>query len=370
MKSLRDYRIRAGLTQEEFAEQAQIRVATISSLENGKSQPRKATLEKLAKALKIKPEDLATAMRADQAEEKQGIIQQVEGDWLFLKGLDKDLRTGLAQSLVAEWTHSSTALEGNTISAGDTLFILTEGLTINGKSLKEHQEIHGHAKALALMSQWVKSDLPLRIELLHQLHRSVQTQSVVDMYQPLGSWKVEPNGTMVMSSNGKTSWHEYTLPKNVPPLIKIWLKIITQHNAESRRITKSKSKSGEEKTTPLNLNNDHIKTLIKAYTDIHLGFVAIHPYADGNGRLARLVANIPILRAGLPPLLISKESRRTYINLLGDYTLTIGQITPKRNITKRGKEYNALKQFFLTEWQESLDIVNDFHEKQRIRDKK
>ena len=102
MKSLRDYRIRADLTQDELAERAQIRVATISSLENGKSQPRKATLEKLAKVLKTNPEDLATTMRADQAEEKQGIIQQVEGDWLFLTGLDKDLRTGLAQSLLSK----------------------------------------------------------------------------------------------------------------------------------------------------------------------------------------------------------------------------------------------------------------------------
>ena len=92
-------------------------------------------------------------------EQKQSVIEQVENDWLFLQGLDNNLRAGLAQSLVAEWTHSSTALEGNTISAGDTLFILTEGLTINGKSLREHQEIHGHAQALAIMSRWIKACL-------------------------------------------------------------------------------------------------------------------------------------------------------------------------------------------------------------------
>jgi hypothetical protein len=44
-----------------------------------------------------------------------------------------------------------------------------------------------------------------------------------------------------------------------------------------------------------------LRWLAEAYTDMHLGFTAIHPYADGNGRMARLVANVPILRAGQPP---------------------------------------------------------------------
>ena len=359
MKSLRDYRLTAGLTQDKLAEKADIRVATLSSLENSKSHPREATLNKLAKALKIAPEELRSAMRTGVSDQEQSIIQQVENDWLFLKDLDKDLRAGLAQSLIAEWTHSSTALEGNTISAGDTLFILTEGLTISGKSLREHQEIHGHAQALALMSHWVKTELPLRIESLHQLHRIVQTESVVDIYQPIGSWKVEPNGTMVMPTNGKTEWHEYTLPRDVPPLIKAWLKLLSQHNLQSRKTSK---------TTSAQLSTEQLNTLITAYTDIHLGFVAIHPYADGNGRLARLVANIPLLRAGMPPLLISKESRRTYINLLGDYTLAIGQITPDENIIKKGKEYTALKSFFKNQWQSTLSLLDGFREKQNQRD--
>ncbi len=355
MKSLRAHRLHAGMTQAELAEKANIRVATLSSLENGKSQARESTLTRLAKALDITAEELRSALLPHPPQE-QSIIEQVENDWLFLKGLDKDLRTGLAQSLVADWTHSSTALEGNTISAGDTLFILTEGLTISGKSLKEHQEIHGHANALAIMSHWIKTDLPIRIESLHQLHRSVQTETVVDIYQPIGSWKVEPNGTMVMPSNGKTTWHEYAQPKDVPPLIKRWLKMLSQHN---------KNNKNSKPSNKVQNNDSH--SLIKAYTDIHLGFVAIHPYADGNGRLARLAANIPLLRAGMPPLLISQEERRTYINLLGDYTLAIGQISANDNIIKPGKQYNALKKFFLTQWQSTLDQVANFQSIQNKR---
>ncbi len=355
MKSLRDYRKLSSLTQVELAQKTGIRVATISSLENGKSQAREGTLIELAKALEIDVEELRTAMRGHATEQKQSMIEQVENDWLFLEELDKDLRAGLAQSLIAEWTHSSTALEGNTISAGDTLFILTEGLTVSGKSLREHQEIHGHAKALTLMSHWVKTKHTIGIEALHQLHRSVQTEEIVDIYQPIGSWKVEPNGTMVMPSNGETKWHEYTSAKNVPALIKAWIKSLNHFN--STLAVKNPNTS----------EIDRIAILIEAYTDIHLGFVGIHPYADGNGRLARLVANIPLLRAGMPPLLVSKDQRRNYINLLGDYTLVIGQLNPEDDIVKQGNERNALRDFFANQWKTTLDHVDDFRQRQHQR---
>ena len=356
MKSLRECRINSGLTQTELAELAGIRVATISSLENGRSQARERTLIQLAKALDIEQEELRSAMRIEATEKNLNSIKKVEQDWLFLEGLDKDLRAGLAQSLMTEWTHSSTAIEGNTISAGDTLFILKEGLTVNGKSLREHQEIHGHAQALALMSHWINRKQPLRIETLHQLHRSVQTETIIDIYQPTGSWKVEANGTMVMPSSGKTQWHEYTHPKNVPALIQSWLKSLHQLN---RMVSAKKTKASDD---------EKLNDLIEAYTDIHLGFVGIHPYADGNGRLARLVANIPLLRAGMPPLLISKDQRRNYINLLGDYTLTIGQLSPEQGTVKQGTERNALKEFFAHQWQTTLNHVADFQHRQNQRD--
>jgi hypothetical protein len=61
---------------------------------------------------------------------------------------------------------------------------------------------------------------------------------------------------------------------------------------------------------------------------VHLGFTAIHPYADGNGRMARLLANVPTLRAGQPPLLILSSQRRTYLGLMGDYSLRRGRPRP------------------------------------------
>jgi transcriptional regulator with XRE-family HTH domain len=355
MKSLYDYRIASELTQDQLAKKAGIRVATISALENGQSQPREKTLLKLSEALEVSIDDLRLAIKGI-SEPHQTAIEQIRSDWAFLDGLDKDLRTGLAQSLVAEWTHSSTALEGNTISAGDTLFILTEGLTVSGKSLREHQEIYGHAQALSLMSRWVKKKQAIGIESLHQLHREVQTDSVIDIFSPIGSWKVETNGTMVLPSSGKSKWHEYASPKVVPVLMKTWLKLL----AESLRDPQVKNPNWTDKAK--------LDYLANAYTDIHLGFVGVHPYADGNGRLARLLANIPLLRAGMPPLLVSLEQRREYIHLLGDYTLTAGTITPEQGIVKQGKERDHLRDFFRSQWDTTLAHVGEFHQRQIKRD--
>jgi len=69
----------------------------------------------------------------------------------------------------------------------------------------------------------------------------------------------------------------------------------------------------------------------------------------------------------MPPILISQEGRRRYINLLGDYTLAIGQISKEQNIIKPGKEYNALKKFFLSQWQTTLKLVQDFKDIQSKR---
>jgi Fic family protein len=69
----------------------------------------------------------------------------------FLSGLDNDLKNNLLTQIRDLWTHTSTALEGNTLSLEDTHFILEEGLTISGKPVKEHQEVIGHARAIELL---------------------------------------------------------------------------------------------------------------------------------------------------------------------------------------------------------------------------
>ena len=356
MSGLKEYRIGAGLTQAELAARSGIRQATISALENGRSTARAGTVLALATALEIEPSRVRALLDGSQTEAQLAPvgspIEALGDDWEFLRGLDADLRDGLARALVANWTHGSTALEGNTITAGDTLFVLTEGLTISGKSLGEHQELIGHAEALRLMAAWTRAGQPVRVDRLHELHRAVMTGATFDVFAPTGAWKIEPNGTNAMTTDGRTQWHDYAEPGFVPALMKVWIRAL--HRISQQAL----------KTARVGSPNEF---LIDAYTDVHLGLSAIHPYADGNGRLARLLANLPLLRSGRPPLLVDSARRREYLTLLGDYSIARGQPRPGEELVRAGAERNALRGFFKEEWQATLELVDEFHARQQAR---
>ena len=75
----------------------------------------------------------------------------------FIKDLDNDIREALLVQLRNLWTHTSTAIEGNTLTLGETAFVLEEGLTISGKPLKDHEEVVGHDKAIDIVYDFISS---------------------------------------------------------------------------------------------------------------------------------------------------------------------------------------------------------------------
>jgi len=99
----------------------------------------------------------------------------------FLKNLDEDIRKSLVSQIRNLWTHSSTAIEGNTLKLGETAFVIEEGLTVSGKPLKDHQEVVGHARAIDLIYGMLEKITPITEEDLFNLHRSIQTTLIIDM---------------------------------------------------------------------------------------------------------------------------------------------------------------------------------------------
>lgn len=258
----------------------------------------------------------------------------------FLDGLDADLRAALLTSLRALWTHTSTALEGNTFTLGDTAFFLQEGLTIGGKSLREHEEIYGHARAIEDVYDLVQRGASVTADDLFRLHTLVQTQTVADAYAPVGAWKVEPNGTHAIGADGKSFFLEYPLPALIPDLMHRWLQLF---NACLAPLT----------SAPLNRESAPI-----VFAEVHTSFVRIHPFADGNGRMARLLANIPLLASGLPPLLISAEARRAYIGLLGAYEQETGPLAAACDLLPKNDTLNRFRAFCAEQWQSTWDEID------------
>ncbi|WP_319408037.1 Fic family protein [uncultured Desulfosarcina sp.] len=267
----------------------------------------------------------------------------------FLRGLDKDLRKALLTQLRNLWTHTSTAIEGNTLTLGETAFVLEEGLTIAGKPLKDHQEVVGHARAIDLVYDCLQKGRPFGEADLFALHQAVQTEVVVDFYKPVGDWKKEPNSSVSVVDEKQVIF-EYAPPDDVPPLMVDWFRLYGELSSA--------------------ISPGDRQLALTAYVKLHISFVRIHPFFDGNGRLARLVANLPVLMAGLPPIIIPREQRKAYIDALSAYHYAVGQIRAGNELLPKAEKLEPFTAFCRQAWQASLDLVQEAREKQRARSNK
>jgi len=261
----------------------------------------------------------------------------------FFAGLDNDLRQSLLRQLRDLWTHNSTAIEGNTLTLGDTHFVLEQGLTISGKPLKDHQEVIGHARAIELIYQALSE--PLSVSFIFNLHTAILTENIPDIYKPIGAWKVEPNGTYAITEQGSQTFIEYALPVNVPGLMSELIDTVNSIDIET-----------------LNLGNAH-----QYYARIHMGIAHIHPFWDGNGRIARLLANLPLLKAGLPPLVIPQDQRREYIQVLANYQISVGQLDETSGLWPSTKHLSDFEHFCASNYSITKVLVDDAHELQMKR---
>ena len=153
----------------------------------------------------------------------------------------------------------------------------------------------GHGHAIDALYEMLGRDI--FEEDFYELHHLVLTEKVTDIYKPYGAWKNEPNGTTMVDGSGRQMFIDYTMPEEVSALMR---RVIDSINAHSNA----------------DIGADDA---YRIYADIHIAIVTIHPFWDGNGRIARLAANLPLLNAGLPPFVISQSQRREYLQALAEY---------------------------------------------------
>ncbi len=253
----------------------------------------------------------------------------------FLEGLDTDLKTGLLGQIRDLWTHTSTALAGNTLSLSDIRFILEEGLTVAGKPFKDHQEVVCHAQAIEQLYHCLSR--PMTEELILALHRTLQMTVISDIYKPVGAWKHEINSTYTINSDGRQVFIEYAIPAFVPVLMAEVIRTINTIRHDD--------------VTP---DNAH-----EYYAKIHAGVAHIHPFWDGNGRMARLLANLPLLKAGYPPLVIHQQDRYDYMQTLADYQIGVGQLTDNSGVWPDISQLAEFNDFCEASYEHTRTLVED-----------
>ena len=217
-----------------------------------------------------------------------------------LRPLSPSVLARLSETLTLEWIYNSNAIEGSTLTLQETRLILETGLTIGGKSLREHFEVTNHREAILYVESLVAENAtvtPFHVRQVHALilqkidaenagqYRKTQVRVAGATHTPPDSWEV---------SRLMDEWGGWLL-------------------------------KAQEKDEP-----------ISVAAQAHHRLVNIHPFIDGNGRTARLIMNLLLIKEGYPPSVIERVHRATYYRVLAQ--ADDGEYAPLVNFLGRAVE--------------------------------
>ena len=200
--------------------------------------------------------------------------------------ISKETLKSLKESINLEWTYNSNGIEGNTLTLRETQAVL-EGITVGGKSLKEHLEVINHEQAILFLDNFIKDKEPItewNIKNIHQLLLK----------------KIDDNAGKYRNENVKIKGATH-IPLDYLIVPELMEKLIINYE-------------DWKKYHPI------IRLAL-----LHGELVKIHPFVDGNGRTSRLVMNLSLMNNGYLQIIVKKDKRLEYYNAL-DKAHTIGDL--------------------------------------------
>ncbi len=202
--------------------------------------------------------------------------------------LSPEIAGNLYEDLIVRWTYNSNAIEGNTLTLKETKVAL-EGITIGGKTMREHFEAINHREAILYVEDLIKQNEPLsqwQIKSLHQLILKNIDAEHAGAYRTMN----------VLISGAAHRPPDYLL------LAEEMERFINWYATDGMRLHP-----------------------VERAARVHADFVKIHPFIDGNGRTARLLMNLELVKAGFPAAVLPVERRLAYYEAIdaahvrGDY---------------------------------------------------
>ncbi|MFQ5340348.1 MAG: Fic family protein [Anaerolineae bacterium] len=218
-----------------------------------------------------------------------------------LRPLPRAALTRLWERITLEWIYNSNAIEGNTLTLKETRLVLETGLTIAGKSLREHFEVLNHKEAIDFVEDLARKGEPITAHTVRQIHALVLAK--IDDAEA-GQYRKLP--VRIGGAN-----HRPPEPWDVPHLMQGFAEWL----ATDARLLHPVQRASEA----------------------HHRLVYIHPFIDGNGRTARLVMNLLLMQDGYPPTVIRKVDRRSYYSALAK--ADAGNLAPLINFVGRAVEH-------------------------------
>ena len=205
--------------------------------------------------------------------------------------LPADIVSQIRQDMRIRFTYHSNAIEGNTLTMSETKAVLEDGITIGGKSLKEHLEAVGHSHAIDYLEALAHGDEALTERTLKEFHSLILRN--IDAANAGAYRRVN----VLISGAGHIPPSVECVPEKMEAFFR-WYGATrgTLHPVEFA-------------------------------ARVHVDFVNIHPFKDGNGRTARLIMNFELMRVGFPTVIVPVDARPDYYRNL-DIAATQGDYLP------------------------------------------
>lgn len=212
-------------------------------------------------------------------------INELKNELAALRPLNSGELKRLRDEFLISNTYDSNAIEGSTLTLKETALILSEGVTISEKPLKEHLEAIGHRDAFEYITELAAQETALSERIIKDIHSLV----LMNDRENRGVYRKVP--VMIMGAEN-TPPQPYMINKLMETLIDDYSGLLAE------------------------------KHTIEAVSELHLRFENIHPFIDGNGRTGRLILNLELMKAGLLPVNIKFADRQKYYSAFESYAKT------------------------------------------------
>ena len=226
-------------------------------------------------------------------------IEQLYAEWQSLQPLKDEYQQRLNRKFMLEFNYNSNHLEGNTLTYGQTELLLLFGKVTEAANMKDLEDMKASNVGLNMMKEQALSEYPLTETFIRQLHKTLLREDYT-VYRQLpggqqtsyvvhaGVYKTRPNSVRTITGE----LFEYASPEETPALMTDL--ISWYHEADE---------SGQY-------------SLAELCALFHYRYIRIHPFEDGNGRIARLMMNFILLRHNYPMIVIKSADKENYLRAL------------------------------------------------------
>lgn len=237
-------------------------------------------------------------------------IQELYNEWKSVQPLSAEVQSKIDRKFMLEFNYNSNHIEGNTLTYGQTELLLMFGKVDSDAKMSDLEEMKAHNVGLKMMQEEARAiDRPLTEYFIRELHRTLLREDyTVRKELPdgntttytvhAGQYKTRPNS--VITATGER--FEYASPEETPALMS---DLVEWYN---------------------NAVEEGSLSALELASLFHYRYIRIHPFEDGNGRIARLLVNFILLRAGYPMIIVRSNDKDKYLSALNSSDLKVGLV--------------------------------------------